>query len=190
MFKAAEDGDDLRIACGELLSNSLNSLAAATYLLRGGFVLQPGSVIRSCFESLAVVLHLIQFQEDLSSYRDHRFESTRAIASAKHVFPPFGRIYGLLSKEFTHLGKLHKQLTPIGEYTASNEALALNLHFITTGVWMCSVTCELAFLDSIVKPRYWSQLSNDSLDQVSYCYSPSPEQRAWMDNFMGIASPP
>ena len=190
MLKATDDEDDLRVACGELLSNSLNSLAAATYLLRGGFVLQPGSVIRSCFESLAVVLHLIQFQADLASHRDHKFDSTRAVASAKRVFPPFGKIYGLLSKEFTHIGKLHKQLTPIREYAASNEALALNLHFITTGVWMCYVTCELAFLDNIASPRYWSQLPNDSPDQVSYCYDPSTEQKAWMDDFMGIVSAP
>jgi hypothetical protein len=158
MMKAEHDEDDLRIACGELLSNSLNSLAAATYMLRGGFVLQPGPVIRSCFESLAVALHLLQFQSDLAAHRSHTFESTRAISSAKKVFPPFGKIYGLLSKEFTHIGKLHKQLTPIREYTEDSEPLELNMYFIATGVWMCYVTCEVSFLDVVTKPRYWTQL--------------------------------
>lgn len=190
MLKAARDEDDLRIACGELLSNSLNSLAAATYMLRGGFVLQPGSVIRSCYESLAVVLHLIQFQQDLPSHRSHTFESTRAIGSAKKVFPPFGKMYGMLSKEFTHIGKLHKQLTPIREYTSSYEPLSLNLQFIATGVWMSFVVCELTYLDVVAKPRYWSEVSVEPPDQVAYCYSPSPIELVWMDTFLGTASAP
>lgn len=190
MMKADHDEDDLRIACGELLSNSLNSLAGATYLLRGGFVLQPGPVIRSCFESLAVVLHLLQFQSDLAAHRAHKFDSTRAVNSAKRVFPPFGRIYGLLSKEFTHIGKLHKQLTPIREYTADSEPLELNMYFITTGVWMCYVTCEVAFLDVVAKPRYWTQLPSDSPDQIPYSYNPSAKERAWMETFFGTAGAP
>ncbi len=39
MIKASQEEDDLRVACAELLSNALNSIAAVVYLLRGGFVL-------------------------------------------------------------------------------------------------------------------------------------------------------
>jgi hypothetical protein len=140
LLNAAQDDDELRVACGELLSNALNSMAAASYLVRGGFVLQPGGVVRSCVETLAVVLHLMQFQSEVGSYRSDKFNSTRTIASAKRVFPPFGRLYGLLSEQFAHTGKLHKQLTPIREYEASYEPLAINMRFIATGVWMCYVT--------------------------------------------------
>ncbi|MCT8272038.1 hypothetical protein [Xanthomonas translucens] len=190
LIKATQEDDDLRIACGELLQNALNSIAAAAYLLRGGFVLQPGPVIRSCMEALAVVLHLIQFQEDLKAHRAHNFDSTRAIASAKTVFPPFGRIYGLLSKEFTHIGQLHKQFTPIREYTKGYEPLDLNLQFVTSAVWMCYVTCELAFLDVVAAPRYWSELPAPSTNQVAYAFNPGPEEKAWMEKFLGIAGAP
>ena len=190
LLKASSDEDDLRIACGELLSNSLNSIAAAAYLLRGGFALQPGPVIRSCFESLAVVLHLMQYQKDLKSRREHKFDSTRAITSAKRVFPPFGKIYGLLSKDFTHIGRLHKQLTPIREYTESHEPLELNLYFISTAVWMCYVSSELVFLDVVAQPRYWTELPSESENQIAYSYSPSAEETAWMEEFLGVASAP
>lgn len=186
LLKAGQQNDELRISCGELLSNSLNSIAAATYLVRGGFVLQPGAIIRSCFESLAVVLHLIQHQSDLSAFKKDAFESTRAIASAKRVFPPFGKIYGLLSKEFTHIGKLHKQITPIREYGESNEMLTANLQFVSTGVWMSYVICELTFLDVVASPRYWTQAPTELSDQVAYCYSPSSAESAWMEQFLGI----
>jgi hypothetical protein len=188
MIRAGQEDDDLRMACGELLSNSLNSLAAATYLLRGGYVLQPGPIIRSCLESLAVVLHLIQYQADLEAHRKHEFDSTRAIASAKRVFPPFGRMYGHLSKEFTHIGKLYKQVTPIREYTESSEPLELNMQFITTGVWMCYVTCELAFLGVVKKARYWKQLPTDEPEQVTYQYCPSDQEMEWLEGFLGIGN--
>ena len=190
MMKATQEEDDLRIACGELLSNSLNSIAAAAHLLRGGFVLQPGPVIRSSIESLAVVLHLMQFQGDLKPHRDHWFDSTRAIKSAKKVFPPFGRIYGFLSSEFTHIGKLHKQITPIREYTQGYEPLDLNMQFLRSAVWMCYVTCELAFLDVVGTPRYWEEVPAPSADQVAYAYSPSEEEKAWMEDFLGLTSGP
>jgi len=190
LIRATQDDDDLRIACGELLQNALNSLAAAVYLLRGGFVLQPGPIIRSSIEALAVVLHLIQFQEDLKAHRAHKFDSTRAIASAKTVFPPFGRIYGLLSKEFTHIGQLHKQFTPIREYTEGYEPLGLNLQFVTSAVWMCYVTCELAFLDVMAASRYWHQVPAPLAGQVAYAFKPGVEEKAWMEQFLGVAGAP
>lgn len=190
MIKATQEKDDLRTACGELLSNSLNSVAAATYLARGGFVLQPGPVIRSSIESLAVALHLMQFQDDLKAHRNHTFESTRAIASAKRVFPPFGKMYGLLSNEFTHIGKLHKQFTPIRQYEKGYEPLDLNLQFITSAVWMCYVACELVFLEAVATPRYWEEVPAPSAEQVAYAYNPSAEEKAWMEAFLGIAGAP
>ena len=190
MLNASQEDDDLRIACGELLSNSLNSLAAAAYLVRGGFVLQPGAIIRASFESLAVVLHLIQYQTDLAAHRSHKFDSTRAVASAKRVFPPFGKMYGLLSKEFTHIGQLHKQFTPIREYTEVSEPVTANLQLISAGVWMCYVTCELAFLDVVATPRYWAQVATDAPDQVAYSYCPSDTEKEWMEQFLDIAGAP
>ncbi|WP_043091207.1 hypothetical protein [Xanthomonas sp. SHU 166] len=190
MIKASQEEDDLRVACAELLSNALNSIAAAAYLLRGGFVLQPGPVIRSSIESLAVVLHLIQFQDDLKAHREHAFESTRAIASAKKVFPPFGRMYGLLSKEFTHIGTLHKQFTPIRAYEKGCEPLDLSMQFITSAVWMCYVTCELAFLNTVATPRYWEEVSAPSAEQVAYAYNPSAAEKTWMETFLGLAGAP
>jgi hypothetical protein len=190
MFRATEDNDELRIACGELLSNALNSMAAAAYLVRGGFVLQPGTIVRSCVETLAVVLHLMQFQSEVGNYRSDKFNSTRAVASAKRVFPPFGKLYGLLSEQFTHIGKLHKQMTPIREYKASYEPLVMNMQFIATGVWMCYVTCELVYLGLVSEPRYWTRVAQVSRDQVAYHYSPSEAEVAWMDKFLGLAGAP
>lgn len=189
LIKADLDQDDLRKACAELLFNSLNSMVAAAYMLRGGFVLQPGPVIRSAIESMAVALHLMQFSEDLQKHREHKFESTRAISSAKRVFPPFGQMYGLLSREFTHVGSLHKQLTPIREYIGSEESLQLNIQFLTSGIWMCYVSCELVFLDTVSQPRYWREMPDQVAGKTAYSYEPSAEEKAWMADFLGLDNP-
>ncbi|MBF6022799.1 hypothetical protein [Lysobacter niastensis] len=190
LIKADQEEDELRIACCELLSNALNSLAAATHLVRSGFILQPGIILRSCIESLAVVLHLVQNRSDFESYRNHTFDSTRAITSAKRVFEPFGRIYGMLSKEFTHIGKMHKQVTPIREYSQHDEALTANLQFVAAGVWMCYATCELTFIDTMAKPRYWCEVPTDVPGHSAFSYNPSPSERAWMERFLSIGSAP
>lgn len=189
LIKAEREEDDLRMACAELLYNSLNSMAAAAYMLRGGFILQPGSVIRSAIESMAVALHLMQFSEDLQKHREHNFASTRAISSAKRVFPPFGQMYGLLSREFTHIGSLHKQITPIREYSGSEESLQLNIQFLTSGIWMCYVSCELVFLDLVGQPRYWREMPEEEEGKTAYSYDPSTEEKTWMAEFLGLENP-
>lgn len=189
LIKIEQEEDDLRMACAELLYNALNSMAAAAYLLRGGFVLQPGPVIRSAIESMAMALHLMQFQEDLQKHREHKFDSTRAISSAKRVFPPFGQLYGLLSREFTHVGSLHKQLTPIREYTGTEESLTLNVQFLTSGIWMCYVSCELVFLDLVGQPRYWREIPVEDERHRAYSFEPSEEEMTWMADFLGLDNP-
>ncbi|MFA8631439.1 hypothetical protein QT937_022105 [Xanthomonas campestris pv. campestris] len=183
LIQAGREEDELRTACGELLFNALNTICAATLLLRGGFVLQPGIILRSSFESLAVILHLVQNQNDLPSYKADNFKSSSAIKSAKVVFPPFGHMYGFYSDEFSHIGKLHKQLTPIREYSESNEQLKLNLHFISSAVWMAYVTCELLFLDIINRPRYWSRVETNLENREAYQYSPSEKEISWARDF-------
>ncbi|EME9747590.1 hypothetical protein N0725_04890 [Pseudomonas aeruginosa] len=189
LVKIEQEEDDLRMACAGLLYNALNSMAAAAYILRGGFVLQPGPVIRSAIESMAMALHLMQFPQDLQKHREHQFDSTRAVSSAKRVFPPFGKFYGLLSREFTHVGSLHKQLTPIREYKGSEEPLDLNLKFLTSGIWMCYVSCELIFLDSVGAPRYWREIPVDVEGHTGYLFDPSAEEKAWMEDFLGLDNP-
>jgi len=44
---ASREEDELRIACAQLLMNASNSFGAAVAVLRMGYVLQPGIILRS-----------------------------------------------------------------------------------------------------------------------------------------------
>jgi len=53
--------DELRSACAQLLLNGTNSFAAATAILRMGYVLQPGIIVRAILETVSTSLHLMQY---------------------------------------------------------------------------------------------------------------------------------
>lgn len=47
---SVDEKDDKRLTCSKLLLNASNSLVASVELLRKGFVLQPGMIIRNIIE--------------------------------------------------------------------------------------------------------------------------------------------
>ena len=174
---AVAQDDDLRSACAQLLSNALNSFASALALLRMGYVLQPGIIIRSILEAISTCLHLLQRPEDLPAYEAHTLQSPKTIATAKNVLPHFGSMYGHFSDSFAHIGKLHKAITPITEYVERDEALVANLSALRMTNWLLYVTAELAFNELVDSPRYWYPVDN------GYRYDPSDDEKAWMSNF-------
>ena len=101
-------------------------------------------------------------QNGLNKLKGGTLSSTRTIASAKKVFPPFGRFYGLLSDSFTHIGHVHSSLSSgneIKEYEAGEEALDFNLNALRFSIWSINVTAELAFFESLSKHRYFRRVS-------------------------------
>lgn len=174
--------DELRSACAQLLLNASNSFAVATAVLRMGYVLQPGIVLRSFLEAVATSLHLMQRPQDLAAYERHELASPKTLAAAKKALPPFGQLYGYFSDNFAHIGHLHKSVTPLREFTERNPALDVNLSFLRIACWLLYVTTELVFNDLLEEPRYWHPVDG------GYRYDPSPAEREWMNNYFGIAS--
>ncbi len=174
---ALKEDDDLRVACAQLLMNAANSFAAAVAVLRMGYVLQPGIIIRSLLEAVSTVLHLMQHPKDLTAYKNHALKSPKTIAAAKRALPPFGLLYANFSDNFAHIGQLHKSVTPIREYTEKHDALDVNLSSLRIAAWLLYVTAELIFNELLVRPRYWYPL------EQGYKYDPSEEEKVWMKNF-------
>jgi hypothetical protein len=154
--------------------NASNSFAAATAILRMGYVLQPGIIIRSILESISTVFHLLQHPSDLAAYENHTLQSPKTIAAAKKALPPFGSLYGHFSDNFAHIGHLHKSISPIAEFKERHEALEVNLGSLRIAAWLLYVTTELLFNELVSAPRYWRPVQN------GYAYDPLQEERNWM----------
>ncbi|NOZ11912.1 MAG: hypothetical protein GXP09_12855 [Gammaproteobacteria bacterium] len=177
---ASQQEDELRKACAQLLLNASNSFAASVAVLRMGYVLQPGIIIRSLLEAVSTTLHLLQKPSDFSAYQNHTLQSPKTIALAKKALPPFGILYGHFSDNFAHIGRLHKSITPITEYTERDEALKLNLSSLRIASWLLYVTTELVFNELVSSPRYWHPVEN------GYQYAPSEEEKNWFTKYFEL----
>jgi hypothetical protein len=96
--------DSVQSTCGVVLTNALKSLTAGFALLRTGWRLQPQLCARNGIEATSVVLHLIQRPNELHLFLRAQLDSAKTVSSAKTAFRPVGHLYGILSKEFVHVG--------------------------------------------------------------------------------------
>jgi hypothetical protein len=177
---SAREGRELEHAAGHLLMNASNTLGAATAVLRMGYVLQPGILVRSFLEAISTVLHLLQVPKDFKAYQEHTLPSPRTIAAAKKVLPPFGLLYGHFSDNFAHIGKLHKTITRVAEFKRGDEALEVNLGFLRLATWLLYVTTELLYHRLFAEPRYWRRVDE------GYMYDPPEKERVWLDGFFRL----
>src|SRR5262249_10995363 len=125
---------DLQRWSGELLTNIAFSLSSAVYVLRAGYRLMPGVILRNAVEAMAVCLHGLQKPQDLARIKSGKFDSPKAIITAKKVVPHFGDLYGFLSKEFAHAGPLHHSIQPLAPYNERADDLLVHQRAIRASV--------------------------------------------------------
>lgn len=181
---AVAQEDNLRLACGQLLLNATLTYQAAVAALRDGFRLQPGILIRNLLEAVSTVLHIFTKPADLPRYLAGTLPSPSTISTAKKVLPPYGRAYGFFSENYAHIGEPHRMDHPLVVYEDPEDpAVRFNLMNLTWTSWLLFVTSELVFLDFSAR-RYWRHV-----DENSYAYDPSPEERRWLARFLGQPEP-
>ena len=109
---AHEEKNGLLITCSDLLRNSSNTIIASTQLLRNGFRLQSGILIRTVIEICATVVHLLVNPTALEKFNSENFKSTYSITVADKHIPLFGKIWGMLSKFNIHINSVHADWYP------------------------------------------------------------------------------
>jgi hypothetical protein len=185
--RAVRDESQTHKTMASLLYNAGSGLTAATQLIRSGHTLSVCVVARNVLEVIATVLHLGTRPSDLERFLKGDFESSKAISTAKKVLPPFGGMYGLLSNEFVHLGKLYTEPQLYRPYESrKDEGLDTALVVLKTCVWLFYVTAELTFQEVVRTPRYWRRASAISAGQALFAYDPSAAEREWMSKFLGF----
>lgn len=173
------ESSKLLLWAGEILINIANSLSAALYVLRAGYRLVPGVILRNGVEAMAVCLHGLQKPDELAKIKSGNFDSPKAITAAKKVVPQFGELYGFLSKQFAHAGPLHHSIQRLIPYETRDQDLLVSLRAIRISVWFHYVVAEFAFMNLIETPRYWHFVPPDSA-----VFSPSEAERQWQKRFL------
>lgn len=171
--------DHHRMNCGCLLMNTISTFTCALQLLRSGYKLQPGILIRNIVEAVSMVFFLIRNPDKLEAVINGSFKSTDAVKAAKELFPHLGPLYGFFSNQYAHLGNLYFSPQPPFEYKTKEDALQLNLSYLRHSLLLIYLTTELLFHDVVEFPRYW--ISNED---GSVGYKPSLDELKWQESFL------
>lgn len=174
------DEAPVRSRCCPLLLNASQTIIAALDVLRHGFRLQPGVLMRSAIETICVVVSLFTGQTSLQNYDAGVLSSPKAVTHAKRVIPILGELYGFFSREFAHLGNLHKELHSWDLFAGDDEAAAINLSFVKLGLNLLTATTELVLYEYTPDHRYWKKLGTGH-----YGFEPSEAEKEWQSQFLG-----
>jgi hypothetical protein len=171
--------DEVRSQGCVLLLNSGQTIVGALELVRHGFRLQPGMLIRNAIEMICVALSLFTNQTAVEDYRVGTLNSPKAVTHAKKIIPILGKLYGFFSRQFAHLGDLQQQLHSWDAFDPSDEAADMNLRFITMAINLLTVSTELILFDCAEEHRYWKRAEGNK-----YVYIPSEEEKTWQAKFL------
>lgn len=147
----AEDSEVLR-RLGAVMINATDSVVSALELVRQGYGLQAGIVLRSVVEAAAVVLDIVVNEESIQKYRARQYSPKSAATRAKKVFGIVGPLYGALSNHHTHVGEAHEAEYPID---STGPAALASLRMVKAATALVGLTVELLFQRSVAEPRYW-----------------------------------
>jgi hypothetical protein len=178
-MRSGSIGDEYEHIRAQLLYNAADSCTAAVDLLRSGFKLQSGMLVRNILEMISTALHLSMKPEDLDAFKEGKLDSTKTISEAKKVLPLFGHYYGFFSENFIHVAHLHWRAHPLVEYEGRDEGLITCLMFLKSSIWLLYVATEFVCFDDVVKHRYFEKLGPGK-----FAYRPSKEERAWLEGFL------
>src|SRR5262249_44044160 len=134
--------EDSKPTCGRLLASATTAFMASLEVARHGFRRSDGAMARNIIETLATVLHIVVDPNDLSQLNAGRLQSTRSISAAKKVLPPFGSLYGMLSKLFVHINKAHAGFEPIVSYEKADSALGFIVSSLRANAWLIYAVAE------------------------------------------------
>lgn len=159
-LKATRSGDPVRDVAGQLIGNALHNVAAATDLVRLGYKLQPGILLRPAVEWAAMAGHLFLHPESLGRFKGGKLKSTDIIAGvSKEINPAISRSWSYLSQDFVHVSKLHQRVQlPTAYKSADDPAAKTNLLGIHMSLMVTSIIAELVFYDIAEPHEYWRQI--------------------------------
>lgn len=164
-----------------VLTNALKSLTAALALLRMGWRLQPYSCLRNGIEATSVVVHLVAHPNDLQKFKDGKLDIPKTLKAAKIAIPPIGKLYGMFSEEFVHVGKPFWHIQKGNVYTESEWEMWQCLAAISFFAFTILIVSELALYQLLSERHCWTLQEDGNLRQTW-----SPQIKQWRDEFVTI----
>ena len=167
-----------------LFWTALNTLIASIEIFRRGYLKEPAMLSRNILEMVGTAYDIHLHPEKLNLFRSGKYDSAKSIGIVKQLSPAIGRMYGELSKMFSHVNRLH--ILPQGSYDLKRAILkratlwigggfsekdtrmqAIMLSDLMMTLDVINTVMEFIFYEEIKEHRFWTKLKNGI-----YKYSP------------------
>lgn len=156
---AVDKKNEIAIDCGRLLFNAAKTIEASFELIRSGYILQPGMLLRSVVEVFSLISYIQIDEQAYTKFKEGKVDINKTIKFGKQLIPPLGRFQGLLSSKFVHISELHSDFNIVTEYKEMIEPLELNLAMIKVGIFITSIITELVFYDYFDSHEFWEKIN-------------------------------
>jgi hypothetical protein len=147
-----------KFAAFTLMTRGANALVAAFELSLGGYMWEPGALLRNALESFAVAWDVVHNRERFEAWKQQKnFKSTDSITNVKRVLESYGKMYGHLSKLYVHTNPISSspsmlvvegrpQLQLFGSIPAGKERIRKSeIYFALFASYVCLQLTELVF---------------------------------------------
>jgi len=178
LYKQDDQGSSA--TCARLISQASNSFIASVELARHGFLIQHGAMSRSIVETLATALVLVLDPSNLQKFHDGKLKSSKCIGPASKALPIIGQNWGMLSKQFVHIGPFHARLEMPQAFTPGSQELSFVNNSILLNAWLLYVITELVFHQEI-HCLYWRA------EGSGVVFDPTKEGKEWLEWFDKIS---
>jgi len=158
-LRSVDARDEFAIECGKLLMNASKTIQASVELIRVGYILQPGMLLRSVVEVFSLISYMHIEQDGFEKFKDGKVDVNKTIKYGKQILPPIGQFQGLLSNQFVHISELHSEFNNITEYKEMIEPLKINLNLIRVSIWLSAIISELVFYEYFEEHDFWNRKS-------------------------------
>ena len=100
--------EDPKHAAYGLMTRGANSLMAGFELALNGYFWEPPVILRTALEEFSSAWDIVHNPKRFLLWKaDKKFSSTDSVSNCKEINPVIGKLYGMLSNLYTHIGPIN-----------------------------------------------------------------------------------
>ena len=145
--------------CMLLLANATYSVMACLELMRTGYWLQAGNLLRYALESCAYSFYLSQNPQELKTYWEGDLKRGPVEKFTKERLPDLniGRTYGDLSNFLSHVNPVHRMAPQFLRHDAEQIETVALFPLVRRMIDVIGIVQELTILRFMEEPRFWTR---------------------------------
>ena len=165
--------------CARLLNSAAQTYIAALEVARRGYPREQGALTRIIVEIVSTVLAIVMDGGNaLDKFHKGKLETTRTIGLAKKALPFIGKLNGILSNSFVHIGPLHNSVDLPKRYQKGDERFDSVIFLSRFTVLLLDIVTELIFSHELESLRYWRRKGE------GWVFEPGEGTEKWMQSFI------